>query len=534
MRSSVRWRALVLGHVLILARGASGDEVVKSRNDVHPLQVGPHLFVDDFLIERSDGVVRRVMPPPRSLKDPVLTGAGGHLNWQPWLTVLHDPTRAEASRFRVWFDADVLPDPAERKFAPRLGYLESADGRHWPGSPKILTRTDGLLFGASVLDDGPNYPRADERYKLMYYSRSRGPVVGFSPDGVQWTLHNSGREVLPNSGDSWHAGYDPLRKRYFSFGKSNQEHKWTNAEGKALSRRLRLFGTSTSTDFKTWTPLKMQFAPDAQDPGVTEGYAVTGFQTRGDLLLGFFQVLRDDLTAEGAPYPAVAANPSRAAGMGHTVLCWTRDGETWRRDRQRDAFLSPDPTVGAWDHAIVWVSSVVPVNDELFVYYAGYRWGHKYRRSEDRQVGLVKLRRDRYVAREAGEKAGTLTTRPLRIEVDALALNVNAQGGEARVQICDEMGQPLPGFNFADCRPITEDSLNAAVAWKHAVSDLRGKTVRLQFLLRKSRLYAIEASKPNRLDASVHPIDGIGAASGKNWVAPFLPSDISSYLSYLF
>ncbi len=256
--------------LLVLSPAIGGRAMAEPVATNYELKPGPQLFVDDFLIEKSSGITRRVMAPPRTLQEPVLTGAGGNLNWQPWLTVLYYPARGDASKFRVWFNADIQADPAEGKFASRLGYLESADGVHWPGSPRILTKTDGLLFGASVLDDGPAHPQAAERYKLMYYSNSRGPVVGFSPDGLQWTPHNSGREVLPNSGDSWHAGYDPLRRRYFSFGKSNQQHQWTNAEGKSLSQRVRLFGTSTSEDFKTWTPLKMQFPPDAQDPGVTE------------------------------------------------------------------------------------------------------------------------------------------------------------------------------------------------------------------------------------------------------------------------
>ena len=48
-----------------------------------------------------------------------------------------------------------------------------------------------------------------------------GPVVAFSPDGLRWTMHDDGRPVLPVGGgdDSWHAGYDPLRRRYFLFGK---------------------------------------------------------------------------------------------------------------------------------------------------------------------------------------------------------------------------------------------------------------------------------------------------------------------------
>jgi len=134
----------------------------------------------------------------------------------------------------------------------------------------------------------------------------------------------------------------------------------------------------------------------------------------------------------------------------------------------------------------------VPVGDELFVYYTGYRWGHKYRRSEDRQVGLVRMRRDRYVAREAADQPGVLTTRPLTLNVDGLTLNLDAAHGEARVQVCDVAGKPLPGFTFAECRPIAEDSLAAAVVWSHKLSELRGQTVRLQFSLRQAKLFAFD------------------------------------------
>ena len=481
----------VPGIVALLPCDARGDEKARSPAAAYELKPGPQLFIDDFLIERVEGIQRRVMQPKRTLDEPVITAAHGHLNWQPWLTVIHDDSRPAESRFRVWYNADVDANPAEGKFRTKLGYLESSDGVRWPGTPQKLEKVGDILFGASVIDDGPKFARPDERYKILYW-RNVVPSVAFSPDGLKWTMHNGGRQILDPTGDSWHAAYDPLRQRYFLFGKSNQVHNWTNAEGKALSKRLRLFGTATSDDFKTWKDFKIQFATDEYDPGITEGYAVTGFQTRGDLLFGFFQVLRDDLSTEGAPYAAKVANPTTAAGMGHTVLCWTRDGETWHRDREPDAFLTPDPKVGTWDHAMAWVSSVVPVGDELFVYYTGYRWGHKYRRSEDRQVGLVRMRRDRYVAREAADQPGVLTTRPLTLNVDGLTLNLDAAHGEARVQVCDVAGKPLPGFTFAECRPIAEDSLAAAVVWSHKLSELRGQTVRLQFSLRQAKLFAFD------------------------------------------
>jgi hypothetical protein len=400
----------------------------------------------------------------------------------------------------MWYTADVLDNPAEGAFDSRLALLESADGARWPGPYRRPENVAGILFGASVIDDGPRHPQPAERYKIIYYSQSApgqkaGPVVAFSPDGLQWTMHERGKPVLPNTGDSWHAAYDPIRKRYFLIGKQQGNYQWTNSEGKAVNKNIRRYLTSFSQDFKNWSATKLVFSPDALDPGITEWYGMVGFQVRGDLIVGFLQVLRDDLSAEGAPPEAVACNLGNAgAGVGYTVLAWTRDGETWHRDRHTDPFFSPNPDVGSWDHAVSWVSSSAIVGDEVYLYYAGYRWGHKYRRSVDRQVGLLKVQRDRFVARQAGAQGGTLATRPLTLAGDAahLALNVDAQGGEVRVQITGAAGKPIPGFSFADCRPITVDSLSAPVEWKESLASLRNQPVQLEFSLNSARLYAFE------------------------------------------
>jgi hypothetical protein len=180
------------------------------------------------------------------------------------------------------------------------------------------------------------------------------------------------------------------------------------------------------------------------------------------------------------------------SGMGYTVLTWSRDGETWHRDRHTDKYFAPDPRVGSWDHAMAWIGSATPVDDDVYLYYAGYRWGHKYKHSVDRQIGLVKAKRDRFVARVAGEKRGTLATIPLTLGGESLALNVDAPRGEVRVQVTDQEGKPVPGFSFADCQPIVADSLSAAVKWKEPLSKLDGKPVRLEFTLMNAKLYAIE------------------------------------------
>jgi hypothetical protein len=135
----------------------------------------------------------------------------------------------------------------------------------------------------------------------------------------------------------------------------------------------------------------------------------------------------------------------------------------------------------------------VPVDDEVYLYYAGYRWGHKYQRSIDRQIGLHKIARDRYVARYAGAAGGQVTTPLVTIDNNKLTLNTNAAGGELRVQVCDASGTPINGLTFTDCRPITQDSLNAPVEWANSsLAKISGQPVCLQFAIKNASLFAFE------------------------------------------
>ncbi|MBC7817955.1 MAG: hypothetical protein IAG10_13775, partial [Planctomycetaceae bacterium] len=56
----------------------------------------------------------------------------------------------------------------------------------------------------------------------------------------------------------------------------------------------------------------------------------------------------------------------------------------------------------------------------------------------------------------------------------------------------DATGAAIPGFNSAECRPITSDTLAAPVEWKAQLSTLRGRAVRLEFSLKNARLFAFE------------------------------------------
>ncbi|MCA9439127.1 MAG: hypothetical protein KC978_25300, partial [Candidatus Omnitrophica bacterium] len=65
------------------------------------------------------------------------------------------------------------------------------------------------------------------------------------------------------------------------------------------------------------------------------------------------------------------------------------------------------------------------------------------------------------------------------------------EGGEVRVAVLDENGEPIEGFDYSDCKPISEDSLEAPVEWKKDLASLGDRIVSLGFKMKNAKLYAM-------------------------------------------
>jgi hypothetical protein len=437
------------------------------------LQRGPHLLLDDELIETSHNLRRVVNRPSRDVAhaNPIITGKEDGC-FQPYMSVLRDDT---IGRFRIWYGARK-EDRDEGQ--SRLAYMESDDGIAWR-RPHRLLETPPIQFGASVLRD-------DSGYKFAWWAPAvpkdapPGMKVASSPDGLRWermtTPGAASDVVLPHSHDINGIFRDPIRNRYIAIAS-------TYVEDPAWTGKRRVTTQAVGDDLLHWSKPWRVLVPDPTiEDEQTQFYAMDGFLTRGELLIGMVKVLRDDLKADDPP------NPPDAYGIGYTTLAWSRDGEHWIRDRE--PFLDRDPRQGAWDHAHAWIDEQLPVGEDVYLYYAGYARGHKVNRFEERQIGLLKMKRDRYVAREANATGGTFTTPPLKLDGNEITLNVDAAHGEVRVQVLDETGKVLPGFAFADCEPIRADALAASAKWKGG--NLLRTPLRLEFAMKDARLFAIE------------------------------------------
>jgi len=444
---------------------------------------GPHLFLDDHLIERLDGLKREVQSPQR-FGPPVLDSKTFGTT-QPYLTVLRD---AASRRFRMFYN-----------HGPAIWHAESEDGVRWENPRVAWDRPRG--YCSSVVDDGGREADPSRRFKLAHWSSTvddkpgddGGMWVGFSPDGFQWTLHDKNpvlktwpegwdKPTRHGVGDTLDVYFDPLAKRYRVAIKVNAlaEDGFAPAP-KAGKTFRRLVGMSASDDFVHWEKPWRIHVPDAKDEGLLEFYGMGGMHLRGRLHIGLVRVLRDDLPCDpGGPKD----------GIGYTVLATSRDGVTWHR--YREPFLDRNPEPGTWDHAMTWMSQAVPVGDEMYFYYGGYARGHKVEARTERQIGLARMQKDRYVALVPTDGPGTLVTRPFVVPDDRLTINASASNGNVRVRLLGGDGKPLSTLGKPESEVITADGLTEEARWQKPLRSLRGKPVRLEVTLRNARLFGLE------------------------------------------
>jgi hypothetical protein len=292
--------------------------------------------------------------------------------------------------------------------------------------------------------------------------------------------------ILAHDHDITNIWWDPLRQHYTATVSTMMySERWPGRRRTTLQ--------SNSNDLFNWSvPAFVLYAdPAAGDPGETQFYAMNAYLVCGPLVIGMVKVLRDDLKATGVS--------DDAFGRAHTSLAWSRDGVHWVRDQA--AFFEPDENSQAWDHAHAWIDEQLIVDDQVYLYYGGYKQGHKKNRFEERQIGLVQMKLDRYVSRYADRQAGFLKTIPLYFNKAPRALLVNADvsKGEIRVSLIDaQSGQTIPGFTTASCRAVQQEGLHSEIIWgtaeesRHKLSLLTGREIQIIFQLKNAHLYAFE------------------------------------------
>jgi hypothetical protein len=292
-----------------------------------------------------------------------------------------------------------------------------------------------------------------------------GMLVAFSPDGLHWTEPKE-NPVLPNGDTHTLLGWDDAIGKYVAYPR-------TGVPGCG-----RCVGYSTSDDFIHWTETRTVMQPGPDDPPHYQIYGMPVFNYEGLYL--------------GLPWAFIEAGSEPL----DTQLAVSRDGVKWQKVAGGKKFLPRGPA-GSWDDSYAICAAPIRVGDELLFYYMGCGFPHGPQFVKESKlegsIGLARLRLDGFVSMACSmDSGGTVLTRPLRFTGNRLMVNCNCPNGWLRVELCDEDGNPLPGFAESDCDPIHADSVRHAVTWKGKsdVSSLAGKAIRVKLRVGDGEVYS--------------------------------------------
>jgi hypothetical protein len=471
-----------------------------------PLAIGrePQFLFDLHVVDMTwplrekQEPVRRVFHPPKKHAAGPLWSGGHPGN----LSVVRD---AEGGLFRMWYQANVPIKKAaagdgQPNYQALVSYAQSRDGIHWERPaldlfPWFDVTPNNVVLGRAEYRDrfqssGPNIvelPETDRRgfrYVLSY--RAKGPVerehrgirVVGSHDGVHWDLANDTCIAELHSDTHNAIMHDPQLGEYVLYCRAKDIYPTGGRDRlNAGQSRRGVARMASPTLWGRWASRpRTILVPDEIDAesGYNFFYGMPAVHRAG-VYWGFLQ-------------------PFLWNDFIHTELVWSRDGIHFQRMPSRPKLIEYGPD-GSWDDNMIFVGpSWVEVGDEWWLYYSGWDGPHG-TTERTGAVGLATVRKEGFISLRGPRTGGVVCTRALRWPGGTLRINADARAGELTARVCDEFRRPLDGFDYADCRPFSGDSVSHEVAWNDRSADaLKDRIVRLEFLLQDADLYAFRAA----------------------------------------
>jgi len=494
------------------------------------------LFVDDWIVEDLQGVVRRLNPLRKHPQNPILKP---DRPWEGQYTfpnfVVYDQSDQLFKMWYVYIDYESKRgEPHPKPRTRGLAYAVSRDGVSWEKPelglvtvPGFGKKTNAVAHQPSIYDTHESEPQ--KRYKAVIDigDRSRDMGVAWSPDGLHWSLYG-GNPVISKKVGAGGVLWDDRINKYLGYFRPLPAPPVAAMNNVGL----RVIGRSVSPDFISWTLPEDQvvMAPDALDPPDTQFYKAAVFKDRG-VYFSFVSVYHIN------------------ALMVDVQLLFSRDGIEWQRVGNRHPILTygmPD----RFDSHQVYVSGPpLILDDEIRVYYLGQDEAHlltpgdvallahrpeRMAADMEQQLvnykgafwwyqameqpwashggagGLATARRDGFVSLDAGAEQGQVTTRAFWCRGKGLAVNVDALDprrfkrlghrwrehpggeGEIRAELLDEAGTPLEGYQLSRSDPFKGDSQSKLMSWggESDLSPLRKKRIRIRFSMKNAKLYS--------------------------------------------
>jgi len=477
--------AWLLALALLLLVAAASAQPIRVRHD-------RQLLIDDRLTESETGLTRTMNPPTKA--GPVLLA---DRPWEGHRVGAYGTVLEENGAYRLWYDCI----DAEGRLL--LAYATSTDGLHWEKPALGIveyngSRENNLLEvegGGTVFVDPVAPP--EQRYKYVADIWKQGMFAWTSPDGLHWT--RSGGSRLPLDPDTQNmALYDRRLGKYVVYLRGwNPLRVVVRGEMDDILQPWPY--TPAAEPYYIWgrdelptisTELETVFGADAQDPPSTDFYNSAVVQYRDDVYLMFPSAYRH--------FPEPPVGKYGNDGLLDIQLAVSRDGRAWTRPSRQPYVRLGRP--GEPDAGMMYmIVGMIERGDEVWQYYFGYDYTHgEYRPAEQPHTGAlmrVVQRRDGFVSLDAAYEGGEFVTKPLVMDGERLVLNVDCSAvGTVRVAILDEGGAELPGFGLEQCELVEGNAIAHTVRWEGGMdlSALRGKPLRLRFVMRACKLYAFE------------------------------------------
>ncbi len=475
-----------------------------------PLAIGnqKQLFIDDFIIDQLENAKRAFHAFEKHPANPIFHA---QMPWEEnWVdnfmcSVHYDETSRD---FKLWYrcganhtlGAYAVSEDGIAWYRPNLGRVDF----HGSSENNLLGWKPELYRDAHQPGHNVSYlPDADlgQRYLSFfdYSGETRGFYVSSSPEGIRWSqpthaqvIYGDVASLIPDPVGGfllfpkqalWIDGY----RRSFGFAQLKAVDAYAPRAYPFVTlpeKHDALVGREAARSFgilakRTLNPADGGYYSNWH----TQIYSVTPLIYEG-MVLGFYDLWY--LTG-------------KKEGPLEMLLKATRDRKQWFEVGYPKAFL-PRGKPGEWDAGMVYGgSNILVIDDEIRFYYAGFNLGHYTDipwGSQPHQimgVGLATMRLDGFASIRAGDKTGTVTTKPLQFSGSELQINAIANQGQIRAEILDENGTPIPGFTAETSIPVKSDGVREILAWQNAnLVDLVGKTVQIRFLLENADLFAFQ------------------------------------------
>ena len=396
------------------------------------------------------------------------------------------------------YDAGDPTNPRDSNYA--IAYAESEDGLtweapqlnlfEWKGSKQnniVLRGPRGArASGPQLLLTIPEEQRRGYTYLMTYRTGGAGKglngirVIG-SHDGIHWDPESDTLLKELHSDTLNSIIYDADRDRYLMTCRPKDRYR--RFKGKMIdtgaSRRVAMLMHDELWEEWPGSPQSL-ITPDEIDAQTNHNffYGMPVHHNAG-IYWGFLWVFRMN-------------DPI------HTELVTSRDGLHWKRSPDRDPLI-PLGAEGQWDDGMTFGGPHwIEVGDEWWFYYVGHDDGHNSKQRTP-AIGLATCPKERVIGlRGPANGGGVVVTRLMTWPGGELFVNAaRYEPGDSQltVRVSDAIRDPVEGFDHADCVPFPGDALRHKVTWQEgrSMSELKGRTIRLEFFLQNTDLFTFVA-----------------------------------------